>query len=279
MKNEYTIKKTNVPDNLAKPALVASDIGGTLIRGGNIVPDFTAMVLNRLIIDGVPTALITGFNYKTTLKYTRNLDPRVMLLPQNGSLCLRNGELMWEYRIPPLEAGEIYRYLVDIGLPVIIYKGRNQRFANFYVYQDEIESLAYSFTRVDQLEDKEDITGISTLLPDLNVVEVKEHIEWILGDAFKVIYVREQRHSWLEVVHRDVRKDLALERLCAELQISLGDVIYFGDNFNDCEVLRRVGRPVLVDNAMPEMKREFKTVIGSVSDEGVAKYLDALYYG
>jgi hydroxymethylpyrimidine pyrophosphatase-like HAD family hydrolase len=107
--------------------------------------------------------------------------------------------------------------------------------------------------------------------------EVRQNIENIVGNDFTVIYVRESNGSWLEVVNNHVRKDLALKRLCNQFQIPLTDTIYFGDNFNDREVLRLVGQPVLVENAMEELKKEFSRVIGSVYEEGVALYLNDLF--
>jgi Cof subfamily protein (haloacid dehalogenase superfamily) len=259
------------------PKLVASDIGGTLLRGGSVLPDFTASVLNRLVNDGIPVALITGYNYRTTMRFTRNLDEKVILLPQNGTLCIKQQQLVWEFRIPQTAVEEIYRHLESNSLPVILYKGKNENFSNFYVYHEEVPALEYAFKRLDRLDSFENITGISTLLPEEMALQVREKIETIVGAAFKVIYTRESKGSWLEVVHTDVRKDLALERLCTELQVPLKDVIYFGDNFNDREVLRMVGQPVLVDNAYPELKREFDTVVPSVYDEGVAHYLNKLF--
>ncbi|MCP5108695.1 MAG: HAD-IIB family hydrolase [bacterium] len=258
------------------PKLVASDIGGTLIRGIHAMPAFTAGVLNRLCETGIPVVLITGFNYSTTKRFARDLDPRVLLMPQNGSLCIDGEKLVWEYRIPEPEAGALHDYLRQNNLPVIVYKGKLEDFGNFYISDRELP-LSYAFQQVDCLKNFENITGISTLLPDEPARKVKDNIERIVGDKFKVIYTREVKGSWLETVHTDVRKDLALKRLCEELDIPLSEVIFFGDNFNDLEVLRMVGHPVLVENAAPELKEEFKTIAGPVTEEGVAVYLNALY--
>jgi 5-amino-6-(5-phospho-D-ribitylamino)uracil phosphatase len=262
------------------PKLVSSDIGGTLIGGSNMMPSFTVNVLNHLVKHHVPVALITGYNYKTTLRYARNLDEKILLLPQNGTLCLRERKLVWEYRIPETEALEIFKYLDEKELPIIIYKGRNEGFMNYYISRNEITSLEYAFQRLERLDSFENITGISTLLPDEMALKVRDVIASILGERFKVIYTREAktRGSWLEVVHADVRKDLAIKRLCEELSVSLSDVVYFGDNFNDLEVLRQVGYPVLVENAAPELKNEFLTIISSVDSEGVAFYLKELFH-
>jgi Cof subfamily protein (haloacid dehalogenase superfamily) len=261
-------------DNL--PKLVASDIGGTLLRGTSVLPEFTTTVLNRLV-SRVPIALVTGFNYRTTLKYTRNLDADVLLMPQNGTLCVRHKEIVWEYRIPETAAKELHDYLRKNELPVILYKGKNERFSTYYIYKEEMPALAYAFKRLNSLNHFGNITGISTLLPDDIALQVRKRFKEIVGRTFEVIYTRETKGSWLEVVNKEVRKDLAIKRLCRELDIPLEDVVYFGDNFNDREALRLVGHPVLVENAQPELKKEFKTVIPSVYDEGVATYLNHLF--
>lgn len=258
------------------PRMVASDIGGTLVQGVAPLPSFTAAVLDRLIKNGVPVALVTGYNYSTTKKFVSDLDERIILMPQNGALCIRENQLVWEHRIPEPEAKGLCAFLAENNLPIIIYKGKNEDFANYYIFRKELP-LSYAFQRVDGLEDFENISGISTLLPDELAKEVKIKLQDIVGDRFKVIYSRVSKGSWLEVVNTDVRKDLALARLCEYLQIPLADVIYFGDNFNDLEALRLVGYPVVVENAQPELKAEFATIIDGVDREGAARYLNDLF--
>ena len=260
------------------PKLVASDIGGTLMRGAKQMPPFTAGVLNRLIKKNIPVVLVTGYNYDSTMMFTGNLDKRVILMPQNGTLCVKEKKLVWEYHIPEPEANTIYDYLVENSLPVIIYKGKEEGFKNYYVTKTDL-SLSKAFQRIDGLTNFENITGLSTLLPHEMVQEAEKKIKTIAGEKFKIIYSRVAKGSWLEVVHPEVRKDLALKRLCGEMNIPLSEVVYFGDNFNDLEVLRIVGHPVVVENAVPELKEEFDTAIQSVYEEGVAHYLNELYGG
>ncbi|MGD2091042.1 MAG: HAD family hydrolase [Candidatus Aminicenantes bacterium] len=260
------------------PQLVASDIGGTLSRGSNPIPSFTVNVLNRLIENNVPVALITGYNYHTTLKITRDLDEKILLLPQNGTLCVKEKKLVWEYHLPEQEANELHHYLDENDLPIIIYKGKNENFKNYYISRNRIPHLAYGFERMFRSNGFENITGISTILPDEMAKKVRSEIQEIVGDKFKVIYTPEPNGSWLEVCHTEVRKDLALKRLCLDLSISLSEVFYFGDNFNDLEALRIVGFPVLVENAATELKQEFDTIIPPVDEQGVGHYLNEHYH-
>lgn len=256
------------------PGLVASDIGGTLSRGVNPIPRFTVNVLNRLIKKNIPMALITGYNYNTVVKITRDLDERILLLPQNGALCVKENKLVWEYRIPEPETRELLDYLDENGLPIIIYKGKNEDFKNFYISREHMPRLTYGFERLFRLNGIDNITGISTFLPDEMAKNVRTEIQEIVGERFKVIYSPGTDGSWLEVSHDQVRKDLALERLCHMLSIPLEEVVYFGDNYNDLEALRIVGFPVLVENAAPELKNEFETIIPSVVEQGVGHYIN-----
>lgn len=46
----------------------------------------------------------------------------------------------------------------------------------------------------------------------------------------------------------------AAKRICAQLQITLDDVCYVGDDVNDIDLLRAVGHPCCPPNARPEVK-------------------------
>lgn len=258
------------------PKLVASDIGGTLIRGSDIVPGFTASVLNRLVEINVPVVLITGYNHDTTLRYVRNLDPNIILMPQNGTICLRGNEKIWEYGMNEEEAREIFQFLYRSNLPVIIYKGKAGGFKN-YVVSPSGFSVPGPFEEITEFTDFTNITGISTLVPNFLISQTRPRLEELIGDKFQLAYSQQEPASWLEVLQHEVRKDLALKRLCREWEIPLEDVIYFGDNFNDLEAFRLVGHPVLVENAVPELKDEFDYVVGSVRDQGVAHFLNQCY--
>ncbi len=197
-------------------------------------------------------------------------------MPQNGTMCIKGGEMIWEYHIDNEMAGDIYRCLEKNNHPIIVYKGNKGGFNNYSVCPDDF-FLSDAFQRVPRIDEFDNITGISTVVPNDIAQDTRTKLLDIIGDKFKLIYVREETHSWLEILHPKIRKDLALKRLCKEMAIPVSQVTYFGDNFNDLEVLRMVGNPVLVENAQPELKEEFKTVIRPVTEEGVARYLNDMF--
>ena len=259
------------------PELVVSDIGGTLVSGSSSIPEFTGRVFSEIIKKNIPVVLVTGFNYHTTRSYVNGLDENIILMPQNGTICLKNNEIIWEYRIESEPVKDIYELLELEKLPVIVYKGIEEDFKVLYKGRDIIKR-GHPFVEIEQLDDLKNITGISTIVPFDKIETISDKIKSIIGNRFQMIKVKEEKYYWLEVSPKDVRKDLAIKRFCKENSISLSDVIFFGDNYNDLELLRIVGKPVIVDNAVPDLKQEFDNVCKPVYDEGVALYLEEIFH-
>lgn len=66
----------------------------------------------------------------------------------------------------------------------------------------------------------------------------------------------------------------ALEALGKRLGISLEEMVAFGDDKNDIEVLRKCGLGVAVGNAIPEVKQIAGLVVDTNDEDGVAKYIE-----
>ncbi len=254
------------------PLLVASDIGGTLIGKDNHIGPYTRSVFTRLLNMNIPLVLITGYNYHTTLRITHCLDDRVVRMPQNGTICIENGKAIWEERIDNDMAIRIAAYLEQRRLPVVVYQGREGLYRNLVVPLGE-QVFTGDFTPITSLPDFSTITGISTRLDESLVVETRAGLLQLIEGRYTLIYVREREISWLEVTPMHVRKDLALKRYCLKKNIPLDRVIYFGDNFNDQEVLEAVGEPVVMENGVEELKAVFPLRADDVDREGVARYL------
>ncbi|MEJ7173745.1 Cof-type HAD-IIB family hydrolase [Staphylococcus caprae] len=75
----------------------------------------------------------------------------------------------------------------------------------------------------------------------------------------------------LEITHSDAQKGIALATIAKQLGIDLENVMALGDNLNDISMLERVGYPVAMDNAAPEVKAVAKYVTDSNENSGVGK--------
>lgn len=78
----------------------------------------------------------------------------------------------------------------------------------------------------------------------------------------------------IDLVSRGVNKGSALKWVGQELGIDASDMIAFGDNSNDMEMLQFVGEGVAVDNATPHVQAVADTVIGNNNDGAVLDYIE-----
>ncbi len=69
----------------------------------------------------------------------------------------------------------------------------------------------------------------------------------------------------------EARKLPALQRLCDELGLALADVAFVGDDLPDLGVMREVGLPVAVGNAVPEIRRVAAVQLSAVGGHGAVR--------
>ncbi len=93
-----------------------------------------------------------------------------------------------------------------------------------------------------------------------------------LGDL--PVYATWSGPGLLEVMHPEVNKRDALERLIAERGIKREDVAAFGDNHNDIQMLAWAGHGVATANASPETLAAADEVTAHHDEDGVALVLE-----
>mmetsp|Transcript_20960 Transcript_20960/g.54534 ORF Transcript_20960/g.54534 Transcript_20960/m.54534 type:complete len:342 (-) Transcript_20960:115-1140(-) len=72
--------------------------------------------------------------------------------------------------------------------------------------------------------------------------------------------------SWVEIIHPDVNKAVAVHHLADTIGSSLAECVTFGDGLNDVEMLRQAGLGVAMANAVPEA-REAAAYVSTFSNE------------
>merc|ERR1712137_515251 len=90
-------------------------------------------------------------------------------------------------------------------------------------------------------------------------------------------YNNQTGQEYLEFMHPEVHKGTGLMKLCSYLNISVDNVVAFGDANNDIELLRTAGTGICMAQGSKEAKNAANYVSKFTNDEhGVAKELAAL---
>ncbi|QLE01831.1 HAD family hydrolase [Galbibacter sp. BG1] len=101
-------------------------------------------------------------------------------------------------------------------------------------------------------------------------------LEDTYGDS---LHLYRSKDTYIEVANKEVSKLTGIKILLKEKypDFTLDDVIAFGDNYNDVEMIGAVGHGVAVENAREEVKAVAKAVTKHHKEDGVAIYLKNLF--
>jgi Cof subfamily protein (haloacid dehalogenase superfamily) len=93
------------------------------------------------------------------------------------------------------------------------------------------------------------------------------------------LHIYRSRPTYLELAPKSVSKATALQLIVDhEFGIGLKDVIAFGDNYNDIEMLLSAGLGIAVGNAREEVKAAANEITGNSIEDGVAMAIEKYFF-
>lgn len=93
------------------------------------------------------------------------------------------------------------------------------------------------------------------------------------------LHLYRSKPTYIEMAPQQTSKLSGLKVLLQKIypHIELSDIIAYGDNYNDIEMLQNVGMGVAVANAKPEVKAVANEITESNVNDGVAKHLKKIF--
>jgi HAD superfamily hydrolase (TIGR01484 family) len=147
-------------------------------------------------------------------------------------------------------------------------------------HDDGINELwAFNMTTPTMVVSLEEALEIGPAKISVNGVgESLESLALMLEDQLSsnTVIFRAAREQFLNVVPRQASKSGAVADLLKTADIPLEDVLSFGDDFVDIDLIRDCGWSVAVANAIPEIHSLAKYSTASNDDDGVAIVLEQL---
>ncbi|MFC5652333.1 Cof-type HAD-IIB family hydrolase [Paenibacillus solisilvae] len=99
-----------------------------------------------------------------------------------------------------------------------------------------------------------------------------EELHRNFGSKFNILHT--DRGELIQISSLKASKEAAVSNLCGLLDISMDDVIAFGDDINDYGLFQQCGWPVAMENAIDELKAIAREVTASNDKDGVALILE-----
>ncbi|GHA68829.1 Cof-type HAD-IIB family hydrolase [Pontibacter akesuensis] len=136
------------------------------------------------------------------------------------------------------------------------------------------------------------ISSLNTILDAWHSAETGAHKIMCMGPADEIetlyqelvknyadqIHAYRSKDTYIEIAPRSISKATALELLLeSKYGIGLHEVMAFGDNYNDIEMIKAVGMGIAVGNAREEVKAVADKITLSSVEDGVAVAIEAYW--
>ncbi|MGI6685733.1 MAG: Cof-type HAD-IIB family hydrolase [Bacillota bacterium] len=256
--------------------LIASDLDGTLLNEHSQISPRTREAIYRAKDKGIIFTLATGRMYRSALPFASELEIDVPLITYEGALVKtsQTKEVLYHRPLPAELAKEIVVIGEENNLNINVYLDDK-----LYTHRETPEIQDYSrlvqvpYIKVENWASvlKEDPTkvifmGEGDKLDDL-WAQTKERFG-------KRVYITKSSPHFLEFTHPQATKGEGIKFLAERLGIKKEEILAFGDNFNDIELLRNAGLGVAMGNAREELKKVADYVTDCNYEDGVAKAIE-----
>lgn len=236
--------------------LIASDLDGTLLQGGKQeLCKETFEVIEALKKKGIHFVAASGRQYPNLKKLFAPVSHEISFIGENGGLIMHNGELLAKYYIDRVVGIELAKDIVETPHCEVLISGQ---FTSYLQpkrreYVDFLRNVVkVNICEVSHIEDiKEEFIKISVYDPR----GVENHSSTYFKEKWQdKLYVAYSGYEWLDFTALQVNKGNALKNLCGRLGISSDEVMVFGDNINDKEMIEWARYSYAMTNGRAEIK-------------------------
>lgn len=261
---------------VSRPALVATDLDGTLVRTDGSVSDRTRHALRRAEEAGAIVVFVTGRPTRVMADIVRQTAATGLAICANGALVydLDAGVPVRETTLDPTAAvrlaAAIRESVPDVAFAVEsgLRFGREPQFRTMWPDPDE---LVADFA---QLLESLPTAKLLVRRGGLTMVHVYDIVVELCGSEAAVTM---SSNDLIEIAGPGVSKAVALAELAGGRGIGPAQVVAFGDMPNDLPMFAWAGHSVAMANAHPEVLAAADEITASNDEDGVAQVLERLY--
>lgn len=255
---------------------VFSDFDGTLLTSQHTISPRTVAAIQRLTARGIPFVPISARSPLGIMPYWKQLETHNVLVAFSGALILNQDlEPIYSVQIDPKDIIGVNKILAE----------HPELGVNYYTNDDcharDVENKWVIFernvTKIEILPFDEAATRSPHKIQIIGEPQEIIDIELLLKETFPHLSICRSHANFLEVMHKDATKGSAVRFLENYFGVKTEEVIAFGDNFNDLDMLQHAGLGVAMGNAPDEIKQAANCVTATNNEDGLALILEAKF--
>ena len=259
-----------------KIKLIVSDLDGTLLNEKKEIGEYTKKILSELINNhDIEFILSSGRSFDGVKRYNDILGNNNYSIVMNGSNIVdNNGCILYSKRLDSdiskgiIELSQKYDVCMHFFDELKYIVSRDDFYIKSYIQNEKTREITVGIENIEDYRfNKIIIFGNREILNELKI-EIDSHLD--VNSCFSA-------KSLLEIMPKDVSKGNALKWICNNKGISPDNIIAFGDNFNDIEMIEYAGIGVAMSNAEENVKQKADYIALSNEEDGIGKFLNSIF--
>ena len=269
--------------------LIAIDIDGTLLDSSGRLPDVNRQAIHAAVTRGVEVVLATGRTFHHALPIAEQLGAAVTLIVSNGALVKTCDGVTLATRLIPRhlasdlivatrevrggaalifdrpDAGQYVYERIDWSHPQ-----RRWYYERNHVYMTETSPLETALNEAPvQVAFTGGLEEIRALADHVRDLSCARHLTLTLTEY------ADRDFSLFDVTAYGCSKGVTLGEWAERREVRPAEVMAVGDNLNDRDMLEYAGHPVVMGNAVPELKRLGWPSTAGHDEAGLAQAIEA----
>ena len=263
--------------------LICTDIDGTLLNKDRELSEKTINQVQR--IAPLPFVLISSRMPKAMRHLQEQFkNTSTPLIAYNGGLVLDNDIVLHSTFINNDVLEVIINQCVETEIHLSLYYADEwyvpsmDYWANREANNTKVTPIVKSNKAV-LSKWKEEGKGAHKIMCMGDEAEIEVLYKTLEKEYYNEIMLYRSKPTYIEISHKSISKKTAIEVLLKKCYptLAMNNVIAFGDNYNDIEMLKSVGLGVAVSNANDEVLAIADKITDTNKNDGVAKIIEELF--
>jgi len=242
--------------------MIVTDLDDTLLRTDKTISQYTIEIIKKVRDKGIKFIFATARGGSTENLIPWDLFNGYVLM--NGAKAYIDNMLVYDKTIPATIYIPLLQNLSSNGLKVAA-EINGVHHANFNVKEKWKYIDNFIVTDYRDIED-----GADKLYA---IIENKLQVNLINSILPAEVYLNLSRDNLAMIMHKEAKKINGILEIAKKFNIEKDDIIAFGDDINDKEMLLGCGTSVAMGNAIGDIRSIASFICDRNDNDGVAKWL------
>ncbi|MEX2783591.1 HAD family hydrolase [Streptococcus sp. H49] len=260
--------------------LVAADMDGTFLdHQGKFSMERLKKVIASYKSRGILFAAASGRSLNNLKALFSEVQNDMAFIAENGTLVSYAADIVFEAAIPRevyLKALEDLQQIPHFNPKNVILSGREGAYILTQADKSFFSRMSYYYGDLKRVSNFTEITDSVLKIDTKFPLEYTDISEKRINQRLTQLAAVTTGFGAIDIIAKNINKGTAIEQLCKKLNIQPHQVLAFGDNLNDYEMLDYAGLAVAPQNARKEIKKLADQVIADHSKRSVLSYMEKI---